>query len=93
MLSSSSQTEGSHKISSATCSMPFDIGGAMGSKGEDGAAAGFDFHEVAEHFLLGALIAAHAYDSEVGVDEGDGAVFHFSGGIAVGIDVGDLFEF
>ncbi len=70
-----------------------DLGGAFGDKGEDGSAAGLDLHEVAEHFFEGVAVAAHADDDEVGVDEGDRAVFHFAGGIALGIDVADLFKF
>ncbi len=74
---------GSHEI---------DLGGTFGGEGEDGAAAGLDLHEVAEHFFKGVVVAAHADDGELGVDERDRAVLHFAGRIALGIDVADLFE-
>lgn len=69
------------------------FGGAFRGESEDGASSGLDFHEVAEHLFKGAFVAAHADDSEVGVDEGDGAMLHFAGGVALGVDVADLLEF
>ena len=32
-------------------------------------------------------------DGESIVDEGDGAVFHFAGGISFGVNIGEFFEF
>src|SRR5262249_47994380 len=42
-------------------------------------------------FVAGAFRAYYDYGHLL-VDEGDGAVFHFAGGVAFGVDVGNLFE-
>src|SRR5271165_7125039 len=74
------------------------IGG--GDDGDDDAVAGFDFFYVGDAFFvacdgIGIVFVAGGEDDdrEIFVDEGVGAVLHFSGGIAFGVDVGDFFEF
>ena len=78
-----------------------DLVVAFGGDGDDAAAAGGDFLNVARGFFRtcrtlesgssGSLVAMHD-DGEGLVDEGVGAVLHLAGGVAFGVDVGDLLE-
>jgi hypothetical protein len=66
---------------------------AFGGDSDDVTFTGFDFLEVAEDFFVGAVLDGDDEDGHIFVDEGDGAMFHFAGGVAFGVDVGDFFEF
>ena len=70
-----------------------DGGVAFGDDGDDFALAGFDFLDVGDGFFVDAVGGGDGDDGHFGVDEGDGTVFHFGGGVAFGVDVGDFFEF
>jgi hypothetical protein len=65
----------------------------LGGDGNDVAFAGFDFLEVTEDFFVGAILDGDDDDRHVFVNKGNGAVFHFAGWVAFGVDVGDFFEF
>ncbi|MFM1941609.1 MAG: hypothetical protein RI897_591 [Verrucomicrobiota bacterium] len=69
------------------------VGAVLGGDGDDGAFAGFDFFEVGEGFVEHAVIGDDENRWGAFVDHGDGPVFHFCGGIAFRMDVGDLLEF
>ncbi len=70
-----------------------DVFVAFGGDGDDFSAAGFDFLDVAEDFFVLGAAGRDEDDGHAGVDEGDGAVFHFRGGEAFGVDVADFLEF
>ena len=72
---------------------------AFDGDGDDAAGAGGDFLDVAEGLFVledGAgvvgVLGGDADDGEGFVDEGVGAVLHFAGGVAFGVDVGDFLE-
>ena len=72
---------------------------AFDGDGDDSAGAGGDFLDVAEGFFVledaggvGGVLGGDADDGEGFVDEGVGAVLHLAGGVAFGVDVGDLLE-
>ena len=80
-----------------------DLGGdlavALDGDGDDAAGAGGDLLNVAEGLLVledgggvGGVLGGDADDGQRLVDEGVGAVFHLSGGVALGVDVADLLE-
>lgn len=66
---------------------------SLGGKREDGGAPGFHFLEVADDLLFGFFVGAEGNDGKLCIEEGDRAVLEFAGRIAIGVDVGDLFEF
>ena len=66
---------------------------ALGDDAEDSAAACADLLEVGERFFVGSVLWGDDDDGEAVVDEGDGAVFHFAGGVSFGVNVGNFFEF
>ncbi len=72
---------------------------AFDGDGDDAAAAGGDFLNVAEGLFVledaGGVVGVFGGDADYGegfVDEGVGAVLHLAGGVAFGVDVGDLLE-
>ena len=72
---------------------------ALDGDGDDAAGAGGDLLNVAEGLLVledgggvGGVLGGDADDGEGLVDEGVGAVLHLAGGVAFGVDVGDLLE-
>ncbi len=76
-----------------------DGGVAFSGDGDDAAGAGGDFLNVGEGFLVAqlrggvGLVARGEDDDGQGlVDEGVGAVLHFAGRVALGVDVGDFLE-
>ena len=77
-----------------------DEGVAFGGDGDDPAGTGGDFLDVGEGLFVledGArgirrVFCGDADDGEGLVDEGVGAVLHLAGGVAFGVDVGDLLE-
>lgn len=70
----------------------FDDGVALGDDGDDFAASGLDFLDVADDFFVHAALGGDDDDGHFFVDEGDGAVFHLGCGVAFGVDVGDFLE-
>ena len=76
-----------------------DVFVALDGDGDDAAGAGGDLLDVGEGFFVfedgggvGGVLGGDADDGEVFVDEGVGAVLHLAGGVAFGVDVGDLLE-
>ena len=76
-----------------------DVLVAFGGDGDDAAAAGGDLLDVGEGLFvledgggIGGVLRGDDDDGEGLVDEGVGAVLHLAGGVALGVDVGDLFE-
>src|SRR5258708_11703801 len=69
-----------------------DLVVAFGGDGDDGAFAGADHGEVGHGFVVHGVLGDKEDGGGFGVDEGDGAVFHLGGGIALGVDVGDFLE-
>jgi len=76
-----------------------DVGVAFDGDGDDAAAAGGYFLDVAEGLFVledrgrvRGVFGRDADDGEGFVDEGVGAVLHLSGGVAFGVDVGDFLE-
>jgi len=74
-----------------------DLAVALDGDGDDAAGAGGDLLNVAEGLLVledgggvGRVLGGDDDDGEGLVDEGVGAVLHLSGGVALGVDVGDL---
>ena len=72
---------------------------AFGGDGDDAAGARGDFLNVGEGLLVAQLrggvgfVARGEHDDGEGlVDEGVGAVLHFAGGVAFGVNVGDFLE-
>ena len=72
---------------------------ALDGDGDDAAGAGGDFLDVGEGLLVledaggvGGVLSGDAYYGQGFVDEGVGAVLHLAGGVAFGVDVGDLLE-
>ena len=81
----------------------FDEGGdvvvAFCRDGDDPAGTRGDLLDVGEGFFVledaggvGGVLRGDADDGEGFVDEGVGAVLHLAGGVALGVDVGDLLE-
>ena len=54
---------------------------------------GFDFPDVANHFVVQPIPGGQGQGGHIAVNQGNGAVFHFSGRIALGVDVADFLEF
>ena len=76
-----------------------DLAVALDGDGDDAARARGDLLNVAEGLLVledgggvGRVLGGDDDDGEGLVDEGVGAVLHLSGGVALGVDVGDLLE-
>ncbi len=76
-----------------------DVGVAFGGDGNDAAAAGGDLLDVGEGLFVledgggvGGVLGGDDDDGEGLIDEGVGAVLHLAGGVAFGVDVGDLLE-
>ena len=76
-----------------------DLVVALGGDGDDTAAAGGDFLNIAQGLFVledaGGVVGVLGGDADYGeglVDEGVGAVLHLTGGVAFGVDVGDLLE-
>ena len=76
-----------------------DVGVAFYGYGDDSAGAGGYFLDVGEGFFVfqdagwvGGVLGGDADYGEGLVDEGVGAVLHLAGGVAFGVDVGDLLE-
>ena len=76
-----------------------DLVVAFDGDGDDAAGAGGYFLDVGEGLLVfedgagvGGVLGGDADDGESFVDEGVGAVLHLAGGVAFGVDVGDLLE-
>ena len=76
-----------------------DLAVALDGDGDDAAGAGGDLLNVAEGLLVledggwvGRVLGGDDNDGEGLVDEGVGAVLHLAGGVALGVDVGDLLE-
>ncbi len=69
-----------------------DLVVAFGGDGDDGAFAGADHGEVGHGFVVHGVLGYEEDGGGFGIDEGDGAVFHFGGGVALGVDVGDFLE-
>ena len=61
-------------------------------QGQDAPIPGRGLLDVGEDLLRWAIVGHEGDDGHVLVDEGDGAVLHLPGGIALGVDVGDLLE-
>ena len=55
-------------------------------------AARLDFLYVADDFVVQHVAGGNHHHGHFGVDEGDGAVLHLGGGVALGMDVGYLLE-
>ena len=75
------------------------MGVAFDRDGDDPAGAGGYFLDVGESLFVledgagvGGVFGGDADDGEGFVDEGVGAVLHLAGGVAFGVDVGDLLE-
>ncbi len=76
-----------------------DLVVAFDGDGDDAAAAGGDLLNVGEGLFVledaGGVVGVLGGDADDGeglVDEGVGAVLHLAGGVAFGVDVGDLLE-
>lgn len=76
-----------------------DLVVALDSDGDDSAAAGGDLLNIAQGFFVledaGGVVGVLGGDADYRerlVDEGVGAVLHLAGGVAFGVDVGDLFK-
>ena len=74
-----------------------DVSVALDGDGDDSAGAGGYFLDVAEGFFVledaAGVVGVLGGDADYGegfVDEGVGAVLHLAGGVAFGVDVGDL---
>ena len=72
---------------------------AFSGDGDDAAGAGGDFLDIGEGFFVledgagvGGVFGGDADYGEGLIDEGVGAVLHFAGGVAFGVDVGDFLE-
>ena len=64
----------------------------FGRNSDDLAATGLDFANVADHLVEQGILRGNHHDRHVFVDKGDGAVLHFGGGVAFGVDVADFLE-
>ena len=76
-----------------------DLVVALGGDGDDSAGAGGDLLNIAEGLFIledaGGVVGVLGGDADYWeglVDEGVGAVLHLAGGVAFGVDVGDLLE-
>ena len=65
---------------------------AFGGDGDDFSAAGADFFDVADDFVVLRALRGDEDDGHAFVDQGDRAVFHFGGGHALGVDIADFLE-
>ncbi len=70
-----------------------ELGGVAVGDDDDLAVARLDLLQVALHLLEDALAGGDGDDRQVLVDERDRPVLHLAGRIALGVDVGDLFQF
>ncbi len=59
---------------------------------DNGAAACFDFLQIAQHFVVHDTTRNDEDRRRMFIDQGDRAMFHFSGRIAFGMDIADLFQ-
>lgn len=66
---------------------------AVSKDSDDASAARFDFLEVRECFFVGGILWRDDDDGESVVDEGNGTVFHFAGGVGFGVNVRNFLEF
>ena len=64
-----------------------------GGDADDGSFAGFDLLNIGEALFEDFTGSGKEDAGAVLTDEGDGAVFHFGGGVALGVDVGNFLEF
>src|SRR3990172_3025027 len=60
--------------------------------GDDAAAPGLGLFHIARHPVVGAVPRSERDYRHALVDERDGPVLHLTGGIALGVDIGDLLE-
>ena len=60
--------------------------------GDDLAAAGLDFADVADNLVEERILRGDDHDRHVFVDEGNRAVLHFCSGVAFGVNVADFLE-
>src|SRR4030095_2626279 len=65
---------------------------ALARDGDDGPGAGLGFLHVSKHFLENGVVGGKRDDRHVFVDQGDRSVFHFSGRVALGMNVRDLLQ-
>ena len=65
---------------------------ALVHHGEDLGPARLDFLDVGHRLVEQLLVARERNDETARIDERDGAVLELSGGIRLGVDVGDLLE-
>ena len=70
----------------------FDGFVADGGHRQHDAAARADFLDVGDHLVVGVALDGDADHGKFVGDEGDGAVLHFAGGVAFGVDVADFLE-
>ena len=73
---------------------------AFGGNGDHAAGAGFHFLQIRNRFLIAqhrsrvvVVLRGDDDDGQIFVDQRIGTVLHFAGGIAFGVNVGDLFQF
>ena len=67
-----------------------DLGVAGVDEGDDVALARLYLLDVGDDFVVVVVLGGDGEHGHVFVDEGDGAVLHFGGGVALGVDVGDF---
>ena len=65
---------------------------ALVHHGEDLGPARLDFFDIRHRLVEQLLVARERNDETARIDERDGAVLELSGGIRLGVDVGDLLE-
>ena len=85
----SGETVGTWMISSQ---MPPSSSGSRSVSAMTTAVSRLDLLEVALHLLEDLVAGRQGHHRHLLVDQGDGAVLHLAGGVAFGVDVGDLLE-
>ena len=66
---------------------------AHAGDGNDATATGFDLRHVRQHLVVRSILRRNTNHRQAVVDEGNRAVLHLAGGVALGVDVAYFFEF
>ena len=66
---------------------------ALRDKRDDTTLTGLDFLDVREHLLVHGVMCCYNHDGHIAINQRDRSVLHLSGGITLGMDIGNLLQF
>ena len=65
----------------------------LASDGDDRSAAGLDLFQVAHHFVIDGAVRGEKHRRRLRIDQGNGAMLHLGGRIALSVNIADFLEF